>query len=72
MVMNLYLAAPPSGIDVTERGDNRVEQQAASCDVREGYLGETGQSAAGIDQWNQSFGSVESKSYCKLTCMFLI
>lgn len=70
--MNLYLAAPPSGIDVTERGDNRVEQQAASCDVREGYLGETGQSAAGIDQWNQPFGAVESKSYCKLTCVFLI
>lgn len=56
MVMNLCLSAPPSGIDVTERGDNRVEQQAASCDVGEGYLGETGQSAAGIDQWNQSFG----------------
>lgn len=52
MVMNLYLAAPPSGIDVTERGDNRVEQQTASCDVGEGYLGETGQSAAGIDQCN--------------------
>lgn len=52
MVLNLYLAAPPSGIDVTERGDNRVEQQAASCDVGEGYLGETGQSAAGIDQCN--------------------
>lgn len=55
MVMNLYLAAPPSGIDVTERGDNRVEQQAASCNVWEGYLGETGQSAAGIDQWKPIF-----------------
>lgn len=50
--MNLYLAAPPSGIDIAERGDYWIEQQAASCDLGKGCLRETGQQAAGIDQWN--------------------
>lgn len=66
--MNLYLAAPPSGIDITERGDYWIEQQAASCDLGKGCLRETGQQAAGIDQWSQFLGAVEFKSYCKLAC----